>query len=119
MKDNKLEEIKNKQLLVARRVLIITELTFYIGIILLAAYAVEEQFLLGIIVFLATAFLVADAFYALKLELQAGYYECKHCHHRFIPGYFEAVMTAHINTTRYLKCPKCNKRAWAKKVLTK
>ena len=64
---------------------------------------------------LAIIFLIAG-FIALKFELDAGYYECKNCHHKFIPTYKEVMFAMHMSTTRYLKCPKCNKRSWAKKV---
>ena len=77
------------------------------------------NYLLGTIICVSTVIAVILAFYALKLELDAGYYECKKCHHRFIPTYIEALMAMHMSTTRYLKCPKCHKRSWAKKVMSK
>ena len=58
-------------------------------------------------------------FYALKLEVSVGAYKCKNCAHEIVPTYSEALMAMHRGTTRYLKCPKCNKRTWCKKVLKK
>ena len=43
----------------------------------------------------------------------------KKCHHKFVPNYKEALISMHMSTTRYLKCPKCNKRSWTKKVMNK
>ena len=57
--------------------------------------------------------------YALKIEQTAGYYECSKCHHRYIPTFSSVFWAAHINRTRYMRCPKCNKKSWNKKVLTK
>ena len=58
-------------------------------------------------------------FYALKLEVSVGAYKCKNCGHEIVPTYSEALWAMHMGTTRYLKCPKCNKRSWCKKVLKK
>lgn len=57
--------------------------------------------------------------YALKIEQIAGYYECGKCHHRYVPTFNSVVWAPHINRTRYMKCPNCNKKSWNKKVLSK
>ncbi len=115
----KQEEMKNKKLMTTMWVLLITDVIFYIGIMTLACSILEEGTLLGTVICVSTIVFVIVAFYALKLEVEAGYYECRNCHHKFIPTYFAALMAPHIHTTRYLKCPKCNKRTMAKKVMTK
>ena len=116
----KQEEVKNKKLLMDMYVLTGTAIVFYVAITLLACFTLEEGPLLGAIICVSTIAVVLVAFYGLKLEADAGYYECRNCHHRFVPTSYLAIMLApHINTTRYLKCPKCNKRTMAKKVLTK
>ena len=80
----------------------------------------EEGPILGAIIFSATAFVIIIAFYALKLEMDAGYYECKNCHHRYVPtSYLKVMFAPHIITTRYMKCPKCGKYSWSKKVLSR
>ena len=58
-------------------------------------------------------------FYALKLEVSVGVYRCKKCGHEIVPTYKQALNAMHMGTTRYLKCPKCNKRRWCKKVINK
>ena len=58
-------------------------------------------------------------FYALKLEISVGAYKCKNCGHEIVPTYKQALNAMHRGTTRYLKCPKCNKRTWCKKVIKK
>ena len=67
---------------------------------------------------LVVAFLV-PCFYALKLEVSVGAYKCKNCGYEIVPTYKQALNAMHMGTTRYLKCPKCNKRTWCKKVLNK
>ena len=115
----KQEELKNKKLMNTMWVLLLTDFIFYIGIVMLAAYTLGEGTPFGIIMSVSTVIFVLVAFYALKLEVEAGYYECKNCHNKFVPSYFSAVIAPHIHTIRYLKCPKCGKRTWAKKVMTK
>ena len=116
----KQEELNNKKMIIDMYVLCITTIVFYIGITLLAAYALGEGTLFGIIVAISTIILVIVALYAFKLEIKAGYYECKKCHHRYVPNsYWKVMFSPHLDTTRYLKCPKCGKRSWSKKVMSK
>ena len=63
-------------------------------------------------------FIVFAAF-ALKIEQVAGYYECGKCGHRYVPTYKSVNMAMHMGRTRYMKCPKCGKKSWQKKVIGK
>lgn len=115
----KQDEIKNKKLMTSMWTILITSAIFYISIIILAINTLEEGFLLGAIICGATILVLVAAFIALKFEVDAGYYECKKCNHKFVPTYMQALNAPHMSTTRYLKCPKCHKRSWAKKVMSK
>lgn len=55
--------------------------------------------------------------FALKIEQVAGYYVCAHCKYKYVPTYKQVLLAAHINRTRYLKCPHCNKHSWHKKII--
>ena len=115
----KQEEQKNKRMITDMWVILTTAFVFYTAILIISANAFGEGTTFGIITVVSTIIFVLVAFYALKLEVEAGYYECSKCHHRFKPTYFKALMAPHLSTTRYMKCPKCCKRAWSKKVMTK
>jgi transcriptional regulator with XRE-family HTH domain/DNA-directed RNA polymerase subunit RPC12/RpoP len=115
----KRDELQNKKLMMSMWTILITSILFYIGIITLACNTLEEGTFLGTIICISTILLLIACFIALKFELDAGYYECKNCHHKFIPSYKTVLWVPHMSTTRYLKCPKCNKRSWSKKVMTK
>lgn len=115
----KQEEIKNKKLMTSMWTILITNVIFYIGILLLSVNMLEEGMLLGIIICVSTIIFLIAGFIALKFEVDAGYYECKNCHHKFVPTYKEVIFATHIATIRHLKCPKCHKRSWAKKALSK
>lgn len=62
---------------------------------------------------------VIPGYYALKLEISVGAYKCQNCGYEIVPTCKDVMMAMHRGTTRHLKCPKCNKRTWCKKVLKK
>ena len=113
----KKEEIQNKRLMTSMWTILITSTIFYVGILLLAVNILEEGIMLGTIICVSTIIYLIAAFIALKFEVDAGYYECKNCHHKFVPTYKEVMFATHLATIRHLKCPKCHKRSWAKKVM--
>ena len=115
----KQDEVKNKKLMTSMWTILIVSTIFYFTILLLAVNTLEEGILLGTIIFCSTFIFVIAGFIALKFEIEAGYYECKKCHNKFIPSYKSVLLVPHMSTTRYLKCPECNKRSWAKKVMSK
>ena len=88
------------------------------GLVIVAFFVPEGPWMLVAILALCALFLV-PCFYALKLEVSVGAYKCKNCGYEIVPTYKEALYAMHRGTTRYLKCPKCNKRTWCKKVFKK
>ena len=88
------------------------------GLFLTAFLIPEGPWQIVAILALCVVFLI-PCFYALKLEVSVGAYKCKNCGHEIVPTYKQALNAMHRGTTRYLKCPKCNKRTWCKKVLKK
>jgi transcriptional regulator with XRE-family HTH domain len=115
----KQEELKNKKLLLAMWVILISSTIFYTAVLIISAITLGEGFEFGVITVVSTLVFVCTCFFALKLEVDAGYYECKKCHHRFVPTYKQVLIAPHMSTTRYLKCPECHQKSWSKKVMTK
>ena len=112
-------ERKNKTIWASMWAIMIVSLTALLAGITIAAFLIPEgiwQFV--IILGICIVFLI-PCFYALKLEVSVGAYKCKNCGHEIVPTYRQALNAMHMGTTRYLKCPKCNKRTWCKKVLKK
>ena len=72
-----------------------------------------------VLIVFAFVMIFTVAFIAVGIEQKAGYYECQHCHHRYVPTYWKTNLAMHIGRTRYMKCPECGKRSCQKKVLTK
>ena len=88
------------------------------GLAVIAFFMPDGPWMIVAILALCAVFLI-PCFYALKLEVSVGAYKCKNCGHEIVPTYSQALNAMHMGTTRYLKCPKCNKRTWCKKVIKK
>lgn len=58
-------------------------------------------------------------FYTVRIEQIAGYYECKHCGHKYVPTFKAVSFSRHMGRTRYMECPNCHKKSWQKKVVSK
>ena len=115
----RMEEDKNKRLFINMWVLLISSFLFYITIIFIASTTMPEGPVLGGIIIGTTVLLLIVCFYAFKVEVDVGYYECGKCHHKHVPTYFKALIAPHVGTTRLLICPECGKISWSKKVLKK
>ena len=112
-------EAKNKTIWVSMWAILIVSGIGLIGGCFIARFLIpEEVWQLVTVLGLCVVFL-PPCFYALKLEVSVGAYKCKNCGHEIVPTYTKALHAMHMGTTRYLKCPKCNKRTWCKKVLKK
>jgi len=71
----------------------------------------------GILIAIGSVMFFIGMIYALRIEQIAGYYECNNCHHKYVPTYKSVFFAQHINRTRKMKCPKCGKKSWNKKVI--
>ena len=112
-------EQKNKTIWRAMWAIMTVSIIALLGGLCIAAYLIPEGvWQLVAILGICVVFLI-PCFYALKLEVSVGAYKCKNCGHEIVPTYTQALNAMHMGTTRYLKCPKCNKRTWCKKVLKK
>ena len=115
---NELEE-KNKTIWSSMWVIMTVSITALIAGLFIAGFLIPEGvWQLVTILGVCVVFLI-PCFYALKLEVSVGAYKCKNCGHEIVPTYTQALNAMHMGTTRYLKCPKCNKRTWCKKVIKK
>ena len=114
------KEKTDKQLLNLEVVIgILSSLILFIPIIIGALLPIEKDWIRLVIVFSGVIPCFVGFFFALKIEQVAGYYECKECGHRYVPTYKAVNLAMHMGRTRYLKCPKCSKKSWNKKVISK
>lgn len=87
--------------------------------IIIAAYVPMQEWQRTVVAFSGFIPCLVGVFFTLRIEQMAGYYECRHCHHKYVPTYKDMHSSMHIFRTRYMKCPKCNKKSWQRKVITK
>ena len=99
-------------------IMIVSMVVLIAGIFIAAFLIPEGVWQLVTILGVCVVFLI-PCFYAVKLEVSVGAYKCKNCGYEIVPTYTQALNAMHMGTTRYLKCPKCHKRTWCKKVLKK
>ena len=85
----------------------------------IAAYIEMEIWLRITLIILGFVLGMSAFMIALKIEQVVGYYECKHCNHKYIPTYTQVNFAMHLGRTRYMKCPNCQKWSWSKKTLNK
>ena len=112
-------ETKNKTIWTSMWAIMIVSMTALIAGIFVARFLILEGVWQLITVLGLCVVFLPLCFYALKLEVSVGAYKCKNCGCEIVPTYSEALNAMHMGFTRYLKCPKCNKRTWCKKVLKK
>lgn len=91
----------------------------FITLILIVALVEIDYFAKVVLVLLSLILFSVAIVSAMKIEREVGYYECNCCHHKYIPKSLPFWLSMHIVRTRYLRCAKCHKYSWNKKVLTK
>ena len=85
-------------------------------ILIFAASYIEMSTALRIIlIVIAFANFIVGISFCLFIEKDAGFYECKHCGNKHVPKLSQVIWSMHMGRTRYMKCPKCEKRSWQKK----
>ena len=119
-----LEMVKEKEqadarLLTLEIVMGVVSVTLCLALISISNFIPMSDWLRLVIIGISMVFLFIIAFCLLKIEQVAGYYECKHCHHKYVPTFNSVLWAMHMGRTRYMKCPKCNKNSWQKKVISK
>lgn len=99
---------------------VVASLAMIIAGIIIALKNGENDLLAVVLIMSGCVIVVAAALIGLGIEVKTGYYECAECGHIYKPSsLLKTAFAIHMNTTRYMKCPKCGKRCWQKKVLTK
>jgi transcriptional regulator with XRE-family HTH domain len=115
------KEIGDRKLLNFEVVFGTISMIFSIFIISIVAYLEESNFIdekyIFLIVVPTLIYMVIMCIVLLKIEQIAGYYECNDCKHKYVPKFSSVFLAMHIGRTRYMKCPKCSKWSWNKKIV--
>lgn len=115
----KQKEEADKKLLALEILIGIFSIIILFAFVLPAAYLPMDTWLRVVLVVTGFAICMVGIVYALRIEQTAGYYQCAECGHRHVPSFSSVLWAMHMGRTRYLKCPRCGKHSWQKKVLTR
>ena len=115
----KQKEAADKKLLTLEWVIGGLSLAVLLIPIIIGAYVPLEEWKKTVIVLSGFVPALVGFHFAMKIEQTAGYYECRHCKHKYVPSLNAVYAAMHMGRTRYMRCPKCNKKSWQKKVLSK
>ena len=115
----KQKEEKDKQLLRLEYLIGCMATAAFLILILTASFVEMANWLRALLIAAGCVIFAFGMVNALKIEQVAGYYECPHCGHRYVPTYQSVFFAMHMGRTRYMRCPSCGKRSWQKKVLKK
>ncbi len=116
----KQEEQANKRLMSAEYFLVTLAVVASLAMIITGILIATENWIAAAVLCSIGALIIISAIvYGLKIEHDAGYYECPECKERYIPSMKAVVLAPHYGTTRKMRCPHCNKRGYHKKVMTK
>lgn len=111
------EEAKKKIILSA----IVCTITILAGatLTLLAGLLELQVWVRAVLIGIALVVIFAGIIVACVLDRDAGVYECNYCGEKFVPDMKSYIMGAHTLTRRKLKCPKCGKKSYCKKRLSR
>ncbi len=112
-------EEKNRQMLKVEYLVTLPGVLAGLALMFVASFVSMPVWLRVVLIAFSFVMIFAVAFIAVGIEQKAGYYVCQSCGHRYVPTYWQVNLAPHTGRTRYMKCPKCGKRSWQKKVLTK
>ena len=110
------EERYHKRLLHSAYVIIATSLTALICLMSLISLLIPECGFQEFLIIVSVILFIIPCMIALKFKAETGYYECKNCQHMFVPNYKEIAVLMQTPTRRLLKCTKCGKWTWCKKL---
>ena len=124
LQENLLEALEQKQradkrLLTSEIFIGLLVTAIFLSLTAIAAYVPMADWMRIVLIIIGLIPFIIGVAYAIKIEQVAGYYECSNCGHRYVPKYSSVLWAPHVNRTRHMRSPECNKRAWHKKVLTK
>ena len=114
-------ETLNKRILTLNKIIINLAVIVFIAVGFAATF-IEMSMLIRYIIFAVDiVMLILIGFFTLNILQKTGYYECQECKRQYIPGYTQMFfgLSGITNTNWRMKCPKCKKKCWHKKVLTK
>ncbi len=113
------KEESDKRLLAMEIVIGVLISAIFFTLIFIASFVEMKDWLIILLIIIGFISFIIMIPFAIRIEQKAGYYECQKCRNKYVPSYSSVLWAMHINRTRYMKCPECNKWSWQRKVISK
>lgn len=113
---SKIETLTNKKFFLYENVIGYMSTIPFLILCFIASYVEMPTWTRVVLIVLGLALVIVGVSFYLKIETEAGKYECKHCGHHYVPKYSNVYFAIHLGRTRYMTCPKCHKKSWQKKI---
>ena len=114
------KEERDKMLLIAEVIIgIVSIIPLLIATVFVAYNQGIEEWVRTITVLASIIPLLIALPFLIKIEQKAGYYRCSECGHCYVPTFKSVLWSMHMGRTRKMKCPKCGKKSWQKKIVKK
>lgn len=114
-------EKRDKLLLQLELWMIGSVIPLFVGMSLFGSYLCDNgQVVWGsILIFSQFLLLIPFVYFGLKIEHDAGYYECPNCGERYVPTMKAMFWAPHMGRARKMTCPHCGKKGYHRKVVSK
>lgn len=124
LEKNLLEMVKQKEKLDKKlldlEILIgILSVSMLLALCIIASYVQLDEWLRVLLILIGFVPVLIATPFMLRIEQTAGYYKCKECGHCYVPTFKSVFLAMHVGRKRHMKCPKCGKKSWQDKVLSK
>ena len=116
MKTEKNEKDYGRKMLHSAWIICAVLIAFYISIVLAFLCIVENPMLQIFGIVLVTVLMLIASYHILKIEISVGQYMCVKCGSINDPELKDAILAQHVGSTRRLRCHKCGKKTWNKKI---
>ena len=113
---SKIETLTNKKFFLYENVIGYMSTIPFLILYFIASYVEMPTWTRVVLIVLGLALVIVGVSFCIKIETEAGKYECKYCGHHYIPKYSNVYFAMHLGRTRYMTCPKCHKKSWQKKI---
>ena len=113
------EEAANKRLLSLEVVVGYTATAAFLTLVFTASFAEMPAWARALLIGIGLAIFAVGTWHCLKIEREAGYYECQDCGARYVPSMRSVALAPHIWRSRRMTCPHCGNKNYHKKVLAR
>ena len=110
------EKRYHKRLLYSAYIIISISLVAIICLITLISLLIPKCGFQDFLIIISIILFIIPCVIALKFKVETGFYECKNCQYMFVPNYKGIALLMQTPSRRLLKCQKCGKWTWCKKL---